>query len=46
MHGADAERWVEQRINALLREGEIEGAERFLVIADRLKLLQQPGGAQ
>lgn len=46
MRGEDAGPWVEDRIDALLRKGEFEGAERFMQIAERLATLRRSAGLQ
>lgn len=43
MRGGDAGPWVDERIDALLRKGELKRAERFRQIAERLVLLRRRG---
>lgn len=46
MRGEDAVPWVNERIDALLRQGGLEGAERFIQIRERLAILGRGAGLQ
>ncbi len=41
MYGEDAPRWIAERIAALARVGEVDGVERFRMIANLLDQLRR-----